>query len=186
MTKYTVKTMQKKQETDEQLKYLFFWGHTPAKNGEITKSCLSQWWASEFEIDGINYRSAEQFMMAEKARIFNDNKTRDLILSSTHPKQAKDLGRKVMGFDEEIWRNERYNIVKRGNFAKFSQDERLKEFLLQTGNRVLVEASPVDKIWGIGMAVDDKNVENPHMWRGLNLLGFALMDVRDELLEELG
>jgi len=144
--KYTVAEIQKKHETDERLKYLFFWGHTPAKNGEITKSCLSQWWESEFEIDRTVYRSAEQFMMAEKARIFNDRKARDLILESTHPKQAKDLGRKVVGFDEEIWKNERYNIVKRGNFAKFSQDERLKEFLLQTGNRILVEASPVDHI----------------------------------------
>jgi len=179
--KYTVEEIQKKHETDERLKYLFFWGHTPAKNGEITKSCLSQWWESEFEIDGITYQSAEQFMMSEKARFFNDRKSRDLILESSHPKQAKDLGRKVVGFDEEIWKNERYNIVKRGNFAKFSQDERLKEFLLQTGNRILVEASPVDHIWGIGMAVDDKDVENPLKWRGLNLLGFALMDVREGL-----
>ena len=72
--------------------------------------------------------------------------------------------------------------MKRGNLAKFSQNAELKEFLLNTDNRVLVEASPVDKIWGIGLAVDDKNIENPLMWQGLILLGFALMEVRDDLM----
>jgi len=178
---YTLEKIQEKYQAGERLKYIFFWGHTPAKDGQVTKSCFSQWWECDFEIDGVIYRNAEQFMMAEKARIFNDQLIREQILQSTHPKQAKDLGRKVAGFDEDIWKNERYDIVKRGNLAKFSQNAELKGFLLNTGNRVLIEASPVDKIWGIGLAVDDKDVENPFAWQGLNLLGFALMEVRNEL-----
>lgn len=120
-------------------------------------------------------------MMAEKAKLFNDMEMREKILAAKHPKQAKDFGRLIRGFQEDIWLENRFNIVMRANQAKFSQNEELKKFLMQTKNRVLVEASPVDKIWGIGMATDNKNVENPLYWKGLNLLGFALMAVRDEL-----
>ena len=179
---YVIDDILRKHQSGERLKHLFFWGHTPAKDGQITKSCFSQWWECNFEIDGITYRNAEQFMMAEKARVFNDSTIREQILQSTHPKQAKDLGRQVSGFSKDIWENERYDIVKRGNLAKFSQNNDLKEFILNTGSRVLVEASPVDKIWGIGLSADDKDIENPLMWQGLNLLGFALMEVRDELM----
>lgn len=106
---------------------------------------------------------------------------REKILAAKHPKQAKDFGRLIRGFQEDIWLKNRFNIVMRANQAKFSQNEELKKFLMQTKKRILVEASPVDKIWGIGMAADNKNVENPLYWKGLNLLGFALMAVRDEL-----
>ena len=179
--KYNIDDIRKKYQSNERLKYLFFWSHRPSKDGQITKNCLSQWWECDFEVDGTLYRSAEQFMMAEKARLFGDLLIREQIFQSKHPKQAKELGRKVSGFKQDIWINERYDIVKRGNLAKFSQNAELKEFLLKTGNRVLVEASPVDKIWGIGLSADDKDIENPHKWQGLNLLGFALMEVRDEL-----
>ncbi|EAG6755983.1 NADAR family protein [Listeria monocytogenes] len=178
---YTLEKIQHKYRKGEKLKYIFFWGHQPAEDGKISKSCFSQWWICSFKVDGVEYNCAEQFMMAEKAKLFNDMEMREKILAAKHPKQAKDFGRLISGFQEDIWRKNRFNIVMRANQAKFSQNEELKKFLMQTKNRILVEASPVDKIWGIGMAADNKNVENPLYWKGLNLLGFALMAVRDEL-----
>ncbi|EAC4530264.1 NADAR family protein [Listeria monocytogenes] len=178
---YTLEKIQHKYRKGEKLKYIFFWGHQPAEDGKISKSCFSQWWICSFKVDGVEYNCAEQFMMAEKAKLFNDMEMREKILAAKHPKQAKDFGRLIRGFQEDIWLKNRFNIVMRANQAKFSQNEELKKFLMQTKNRILVEASPVDKIWGIGMATDNKNVENPLYWKGLNLLGFALMAVRDEL-----
>ncbi|EBF5847858.1 NADAR family protein [Listeria monocytogenes] len=178
---YTLEKIQHKYRKGEKLKYIFFWGHQPAEDGKISKSCFSQWWICSFKVDGVEYNCAEQFMMAEKAKLFNDMEMREKILAAKHPKQAKDFGRLISGFQEDIWFKNRFNIVMRANQAKFSQNEELKKFLMQTKNRILVEASPVDKIWGIGMAADNKNVENPLYWKGLNLLGFALMAVRDEL-----
>ncbi|TYW20661.1 NADAR family protein [Listeria monocytogenes] len=178
---YTLEKIQHKYRKGEKLKYIFFWGHQPAEDGKTSKSCFSQWWICSFKVDGVEYNCAEQFMMAEKAKLFNDMEMREKILAAKHPKQAKDFGRLISGFQEDIWRKNRFNIVMRANQAKFSQNEELKKFLMQTKNRILVEASPVDKIWGIGMATDNKNVENPLYWKGLNLLGFALMVVRDEL-----
>ncbi|EAC3421795.1 NADAR family protein [Listeria monocytogenes] len=178
---YTLEKIQHKYRKGEKLKYIFFWGHQPAEDGKISKSCFSQWWICSFKVDGVEYNCAEQFMMAEKAKLFNDMEMREKILAAKHPKQAKDFGRLIRGFQEDIWLKNRFNIVMRANQAKFSQNEELKKFLMQTKNRILVEASPVDKIWGIGMAADYKNVENPLYWKGLNLLGFALMAVRDEL-----
>lgn len=162
-------------------KYLFFWGHRPQKDGQIGKQCLSQWWSSAFEIDGVVYPTAEHYMMAEKARLFDDNEARRKILSTSHPGTAKKLGREVEGFDEVVWSQHRFGIVVRGNVAKFRQNIELREFLLNTKQRVLVEASPTDRIWGIGLTADDPDVENPEKWKGLNLLGFALMKVRAEL-----
>ncbi|EAD0070035.1 NADAR family protein [Listeria monocytogenes] len=178
---YTLEKIQHKYRKGEKLKYIFFWGHQPAEDGKISKSCFSQWWICSFKVDGVEYNCAEQFMMAEKSKLFNDMEMREKILAAKHPKQAKDFGRLIRGFQEDIWLKNRFNIVMRANQAKFSQNEELKKFLMQTKNRILVEASPVDKIWGIGMAADNKNVENPLYWKGLNLLGFALMAVRDEL-----
>ncbi|ECQ6722161.1 NADAR family protein [Listeria monocytogenes] len=178
---FTLEKIQHKYRKGEKLKYIFFWGHQPAEDGKISKSCFSQWWICSFKVDGVEYNCAEQFMMAEKAKLFNDMEMREKILAAKHPKQAKDFGRLIRGFQEDIWLKNRFNIVMRANLAKFSQNEELKKFLMQTKKRILVEASPVDKIWGIGMAADNKNVENPLYWKGLNLLGFALMAVRDEL-----
>ncbi len=120
-------------------------------------------------------------MMAEKARLFKDYETLEEILSAKDQKEIKDLGRKIKNFNEEIWNREKYEIVKSGNLAKFSQDENLKEFLLSTGDKIIVEASPYDSIWGIGMGAKDENIEYPTAWKGENLLGFALMEVRDLL-----
>ncbi|GAB4025192.1 NADAR family protein [Spirosoma gilvum] len=163
------------------LKYLFFWGHQPRKDGRIGESCLSQWWVAPFDVDGIRYPSAEHYMMAEKARLFGDSDALTTILASATPAEAKKIGRTVHHFDAPTWDNACVDIVIRANFHKFSQNPDLRDFLLTTGNRVLVEASPVDAIWGIGMAKDNPMIEDPTQWQGKNLLGFALMDVRDRL-----
>ncbi len=123
-------------------------------------------------------------MMAAKARLFGDEVALQKILDASHPGEVKKLGRTVSNFNEDTWREERFRLVVEGNLAKFSQNEPLAQFLKNTGDRVLVEASPYDRIWGIGLAASDKHAEEPSFWKGLNLLGFALMDVRNRLRGE--
>jgi ribA/ribD-fused uncharacterized protein len=161
--------------------YLFFWGHQKAKDGSIIKSCLSQWWQSPFVVEGVNYATAEHYMMVEKARLFGDEGIIPSILHAETPKEAKALGRKISGFDNAVWLENRVPIVTSGNLAKFSQKAVLQRFLLETVDRVLVEASPVDAIWGIGLAEEEPQATIPSQWKGLNLLGFALMDVREQI-----
>jgi ribA/ribD-fused uncharacterized protein len=157
-----------------------FWGHKPTA-GRVGAGCLSQWWPAEFTVDGVAYPTAEHWMMAGKARIFADDEGLAAVLAARSPGAAKAAGRKVRGYDEQRWAGARYDIVVAGNLAKFGQHDHLREFLLATGDRVLVEASPHDRVWGIGMGPDDPDVAHPLRWRGLNLLGFALMDVREKL-----
>jgi ribA/ribD-fused uncharacterized protein len=161
--------------------YLFFWGHHPRPDGQIGKQCFSQWWPAIFEVDGMVYHTAEQYMMAEKARLFRDEETRSKILLEEAPDLVKKLGRKVNHFDETIWLQHRFEIVVCANEAKFGQNEAIRNYLLGTGDKILVEASPVDTIWGIGLAEKDVRAGNPEQWRGQNLLGFALMKVRSKL-----
>lgn len=123
-------------------------------------------------------------MMAQKALLFNDQKMFEKIIACNKPAEAKELGRYVTGFDEQVWNESKYEIVKNGNIHKFNQNAALLNYLLNTGDRVLVEASPVDRIWGIGLAQDDEDITNIYTWRGENLLGFALMEVRDFLRGE--
>ncbi|MEY9845112.1 NADAR family protein [Streptacidiphilus sp. MAP5-3] len=162
-------------------KWLMFWGHRPQKDGSVGPGSLSQWWPCRFTVDGVEYRSAEHWMMAAKARLFGDEASVPAILAARTPAEAKVLGRKVSGFDEERWAAGRFELVVQGNIAKFGQDEALRAYLLGTGNRVLVEASPVDRVWGIGLAATDDAANAPDRWRGLNLLGFALMEARERL-----
>jgi len=162
-------------------KLLFFWGHQPSKDGRITTSCLSQWWPAPFSVGGLTYPTAEHWMMAGKARLFGDNQVATQILAAGSPRQAKQLGRQVSGFDAARRDAEKYRIVTEGSFEKFRQHKALGALLLSTGDQVLVEASPVDRIWGIGLAADDERAGNPLLWRGENLLGFALMEARDRL-----
>lgn len=164
-----------------QPKMVLFWGHQPSKNGSITKTCFSQWFEAEFVIDGIRYPTAEHFMMAEKARLFGDEAVLERILQARNPAVAKAAGREVQGFDEEVWAENRWEIVVQANYAKFSQHPALRDFLLATGDQVLVEASPVDFVWGTGFAADSPYAEVPSEWTGMNLLGFALMEVRSRL-----
>jgi len=158
-----------------------FWGHRPTASGAVGPGCLSQWWPAEFTVDGVTYPTAEHWMMAAKARLFGDDEGLAAVLAARSPAVAKAAGRKVRDFHEQKWADERYDIVVTGNLAKFRQHEGLREFLLGTGDRVLVEASPYDRIWGIGMGPNNPDVAHPLRWRGLNLLGFALMDVRERL-----
>ncbi len=170
-----------KVEKEESVKYLLFWGHARSKDGSVTKSCFSQWWESQFTVDGIEYATAEHWMMAKKAELFKDKDVLEQILIAKSAAEAKKLGRKVRNFDPKVWGENCFDIVCDGNYHKFSQHNDLKEFLLNTKERILVEASPMDRIWGIGMAQSNENAENPRLWKGKNLLGFALMEARERL-----
>lgn len=164
-----------------QPKYLLFWGHQAPASGGVGKGCFSQWWPSAFSVDGQTYATAEHYMMTAKALLFGDTEAAAQIRTVSHPRTAKDLGRKVHGFDDERWADRRFDLVVTGNLAKFGQHQELKEYLLGTGDRVLVEASPYDRIWGTGLAADHEHGTSPEHWPGLNQLGFALMEVRHRL-----
>lgn len=176
--KYSLPWLQKQVEQGLQPEYLFFWGHTQKQENMIDKSCFSQWFQSPFIVDGITYKTAEHWMMAKKALQFKDEEIFEKIIRTENPAAAKNLGREIKNFDSVTWNAAAYAIVVKGNQHKFSQNELLKSFLLQTGNKILVEASPPDTIWGIGLAQDAADAGNPSRWRGTNLLGFALMEVR--------
>ena len=163
------------------LKYVFFWGHRPQRDGSIGTGCLSQWWPSAFTVDDVRFSSAEHYMMWRKALLFGDEETARLIVAASHPRQAKMLGRRVRGFDEQTWVQHRWSIVTQAGVAKFGQRPELRDFLVGTGERILVEASPTDRIWGIGLAATDERTADPAQWQGLNLLGFALMAAREQL-----
>lgn len=150
--------------------FVLFWSGWP-----------SQWYAADFSVDGVRYSCAEQFMMAEKARLFGDKGTLRQILAADSPREQKALGRRVHPFDEARWSSACREVVYRGNIAKFSQNPDLLALLLRTGSKTLVEASPTDRIWGIGLAADDPRATNRSAWRGKNWLGEALMRVRAEL-----
>ncbi|MEU6219037.1 NADAR family protein [Streptomyces sp. NPDC047022] len=168
-------------QTGARVKYLHFWGHRPRRDGRVGSSCLSQWWQSPFTVDGVEYATAEHWMMASKARLFDDAEAERKALQAPNPALAKKAGRLVRGFDDAVWQRERFAIVVEGSVHKFAAHTDLREFLLGTGDRVLVEASPVDRIWGIGMAETDEGADDPLRWRGPNLLGFALMEARERL-----
>jgi ribA/ribD-fused uncharacterized protein len=144
---------------------------------------FGQWTPSRFVVDGVTYGCAEQFMMAEKARLFGDEATRGKILAAGSPRQHKALGRTVAGFVQAVWDRECLEIVVRGNRAKFGQNPDLRDVLLATGDKLLVEASPLDRLWGVGLRADDPKIHDTSRWRGKNLLGEALMRVRAELRE---
>lgn len=158
---------------------LLFYGHKVTD--PVTETCLSQWYPCQFEVDGVTYTSAEQYMMAEKARLFGDEKIRAEILRTSDPRKCKALGRKVKNFDKAVWDKRKENIVRNGNFEKFMQNSALRSFLLSTGDKVLVEASPTDRVWGIGLGKNNPDALDPKKWRGQNLLGFILMAVRNEM-----
>ena len=180
MSALTTEKLVEQIQQGQTFEYLLFWGHRPPKSG-VNKSCLSQWFESSFRVDGTRYATAEHYMMAAKARLFNDQKSAEAAVAAVTPGEAKKVGRNVENFIETTWLEHRYQIVVEANRAKFTQNESLGSYLVSTGDRILVEASPVDPVWGIGLAADHINAQSPQRWRGLNLLGFALMDVRNEL-----
>jgi len=146
-------------------------------------SPFSQWYRCSFTAGGETFSCAEQFMMHGKAVLFGDAAMAREILAAAHPRQHKALGRKVKGFDDAVWRRERITIVRDGNRAKFTQNAELRELLLATAPTTLVEASPYDRIWGIGLAATDPRAQDRATWRGQNLLGQILTELRDELLQ---
>jgi len=165
--------------------YHFFHGHVPKRGGVTDRSCLSQWFSASFKIDGVHYATAEHFMMAEKARLFDDESILDDIIHAPHPQDAKALGRGVANFDRTVWDQHSFDIVTRGNVAKFSQNKDLKEYLLGVEESIFVEAAPNDKVWGIGLNRMDRDAKNPFKWRGENKLGFALTAARKVIIQQM-
>jgi len=147
-------------------------------------SPFSQWYRCSFTVGEHTFRCAEQFMMHGKAVLFDDAEVAAQILAAEHPRQHKALGRKVKRFDDQVWKRERETIVMAASRAKFTQNAELRELLLATQGTTLVEASPYDKIWGIGLAATDPRAQDPKQWRGQNLLGKVLTVLRDELLAD--
>jgi ribA/ribD-fused uncharacterized protein len=156
-------------------KYTFFWRNA---------SPFSQWHKAKFTVNEIEFNCAEQYMMYHKALLFDNIEIANKILTKKDPKEQKALGREVKNLVIEIWEKERERIVYEGNYAKFTQNENLKKHLLKTENTILVEASPVDPIWGIGLAEDNPDALNESKWRGLNLLGKILTELRNNLIKE--
>ena len=154
-------------ETDA---FVLFWGGWP-----------SQWHPARFAVGGVEYNCCEQYMMAEKARVFGDADALAEILAADSPRTQKAIGRRVKGFDAATWDSVCRGIIYAGNLARFSQDADMRQALLSTGDRTIVEASPTDRIWGIGLAQDDPKAQDPAQWRGTNWLGVALMQVRETL-----
>ena len=154
---------------------------------------FSQWTEAPMEIDGVLYNTCEQYMMAEKAKLFNDQDAYKAIMSTNHPSAQKKIGRRVKGFDkakwEEIQENGKpycWNVVYKGNYAKFTQNPGMKLALMETGNKTIVEASPYDTIWGIGLGEDDPKAHDKGHWRGTNWLGEVVTRVRQDLIKEDG
>ena len=156
---------------DEQ--FTFFW------NGPF-----SQWHASSFVIDDIKFVNAEQFMMHQKAMLFGDDEIATMVLATKNPREQKAFGRKVRGFDAEVWNAQARAIVKEGNIAKFSQNPELLAELETTKGTTLVEASPYDKVWGIGLSEWEDDAKDRTKWKGTNWLGEVLTEVRIELCGE--
>ena len=157
---------------------LFFWGHTE-HGSNVTKACLSNFYPCKFEFNGKTFNFSEQCFMYQKALLFNDFEVVSQILNETDVRKIKALGRKVKNFNNELWDKHKEDFMFNACYAKFSQNDKLKDFLLNTGNREIVEASPVDNIWGIGFSSDNA-MENVDKW-GQNLLGKVLMKVREDL-----
>lgn len=149
------------------------------------KDQFSNWFISEFEVKGVRFNCVEQMMMFSKAKLFGDDLSAARIMAAKHPRDHKALGRAVIGYNDDVWCARRGRIVAHGCYAKFSQSPTLRDALLATGDTVLVEASPYDRIWGVGLAVHDPRVLDPKQWKGQNLLGIALMEVRAKLVAEV-
>lgn len=162
-------------------KYLLFWGHK-TRDREVNKTCLSQWYHSPFKHGDDCYSTAEHYMMVQKAIMFQAYDLAREILKDDDPSRAKALGRRVPNFDRSVWDEKKFYIVVAGNELKFSQNPELLSYLHSTGKRILVEASPNDQVWGIGLTEDHPDATNPTRWKGENQLGFALMKVRDQIL----
>lgn len=148
---------------------------------------FSQWHPSEFyaaiipDNPVLRFSHAEQYMMAGKAALFGDWETLAKIMDTAHPRDQKDLGRQVKNFDKQTWDTHAQDIVYKGNLAKFSQDSDLREYLLATGDKHLVEGAWYDPVWGVALAWNDPQILDSQNWKGTNWLGKCLMRVRADL-----
>ena len=149
------------------------------------RDIYSNWYMADFEVDGKRFSCGEQWMMYAKAMVFGDEDTAQRILQAKTPKEHKALGREVKGFDKAIWDTAGMSEVRRGLFEKFRQDVRLRDELLSTAGTTLVEASPWDKIWGVGLGENDPRIDIEANWTGENRLGNMLTGIRDELALEV-
>lgn len=154
-------------------KYVFFYG-----------SPFSQWYKYRILVDGVSYSCAEQYMMAMKAFYFADRESYDAIMATEDPAKQKAIGRKVRGFDVAKWSAVSREYVYKANYAKF-KNEPLRTFLLKTGDKEIVEASPTDKVWGIGLAEEDDRILDKNNWQGLNWLGECIMRAREQIVKEM-
>lgn len=146
------------------------------------KDKIAQWNMSTFIDDyNLTYCCAEQYMMSQKALLFEDLESYNKIMNSNSPKEIQELGRKISNFDLEIWDNHKTDIVYKGNYFKFTQNKELLEILLSTNDTLLVEVSPFDKIWGIGLDINNENIYDKSKWLGQNLLGQILTKLRNNL-----
>ena len=150
-------------------------------NPDEENGYLSNWYMSDFIIDGIKFSSMEQYMMYMKAVTFDDKDSADQILAITDVERIKELGRAVKYYNNVVWNGVRQVVVYKGLLEKFKQNIELREMLLSTGDSVLAECAVSDKIWGIGLSMHDEDRFDMSKWKGQSLLGFALMQVRDEL-----
>ena len=150
-------------------------------NADEENGYLSNWYPSPFTLHGVDFSSMEQYMMYRKAICFNDDKIATQILSTDDVAEIKALGRLVSGYDENLWNGIRQIVVYEGLLAKFLQNVELKEHLKETGKAILAECAVKDRIWGIGLSMRDPNRFNRAQWKGQNLLGYALMMVRERL-----
>jgi ribA/ribD-fused uncharacterized protein len=158
-------------ETTKKEEFAFFWGGT-----------MSQWAKSKFIIDGVEFNTCEQYMMYKKALMFGDYLMAKAIMETKNPREQKAFGRQVEGFNKERWETYCRDIVYDANVAKFTQNEEMKEELMFTAGRTLVEASPHDKIWGIGLAAADPLASDRNTWKGTNWLGEAIERVREDMI----
>lgn len=149
--------------------FVLFWGGP-----------FSQWYPHKMTIDGVEYNCAEQYMMAQKAITFGDDDALKAIMATDKPSKQKAFGRAVRNFNPQIWDKISRDIVFRANLEKF-KDPELKKFLFSFGNEEIVEASPYDRLWGIGLGEDDPDALDKSKWQGLNWLGEAIMRVREAL-----
>jgi ribA/ribD-fused uncharacterized protein len=166
--------MNKYEKLDIRNGYALFWGQWP-----------SNWASSPMVIENVRYNCVEQFMMAEKARLFSDFNCLRAIMAAPNPKNQKALGRKIRGFNDVEWEKVRYSIVLKGTLEKYKQNAELQQCLLETGDAVFVECSPYDGIWGIKMGREHPDVTNPSKWNGLNLLGKAITEARTIIKNEI-
>lgn len=145
---------------------------------------FSNWAPTPFTVDGVSFSTAEQYIMYRKCLTFGDTVTAEKLLSSDSPKEQKALGREAAGYIDSVWAGIRQTVAIRGLYAKFSQDAELKRLLLGTGDAVLVECTSNDRIWACGLDRDDDDRLSADRWKGQNILGFALMEVRNMLRAE--